>query len=228
MRYVRPDRYKERPCPGCGAVSPLPEGKICEECKNNLADYERYRPQIELLAKRETSPIFIGDRCFVPRGVKYISRDFGDNDSDRGTEAAAFFGTAMRKLLLETCAHRPARKVQHPDVIFHDQASEARELSDRDGWRASNGTFVEMTDGAREAMHDLYTAINLLLKEAEQDGRERGQNLLQQLAAGEVGAHSFDEHVQDIARVQRECREVAARRTESIERKTKEARRKRR
>lgn len=218
-RYVRPDRYKERPCPGCGAVAPLPEGKICETCTKKLADYERYKPQIELLAKRETSPVFIGERCWVPMGAKYVKIDFDDRDSDRGTQAAVYFGTAMRQLLLETCAHRQAKVKdgEWPNGLFHNGNEVARQLNfQRDDRPSKSGVFVEITEGAGKAIYSLYHAINLMLKEAEQQGRERGQNLLQQLASGEASVNSFDEHLDDIARVQRECREIAERRTPEL------------
>lgn len=227
-RYVRPDRYKPRPCPGCDTVGPLPEGKICEECTDKLTAYERFRPQIDQLAARETAPVFVGERCWVPRAAKYISRDFGDRDADRGTAAAVYFGTAMRRLLMETCSHRPVKlkEDEYPQIIFGNSSDgPGRELNThKDAHYARSGTLVEMTMGAREALHELYRSINLLLEEAEQEGRARGQNLLQQLAAGEVNVNTFDEHLEDIARKQRESREVAERRTADLTKKKKVAR----
>jgi len=188
-----------------------------------LEAYRRYKPQIDQLASRESHQYFIGERMYVPKGAKYVSRDFGDNVSDNGTEAGVFFGKAFKRMLEAIC---PSREVEFkeqggrfPGGIFHDHDDVARYLHQmKDGHGAKRGTLVELTQEGREAVRDVYVAINLLLREATQDGRERGQNLLQQLAAGEVAVGDFERHLDDIARNRRESDQIATHKMKQMER----------
>lgn len=209
-RYRSPDNYKSRACPGCSIVGPLAEGSICRTCSDNLQDYHRLKPVLDQMLARETTPVNFGERAAVPTGVKYISTRFGEEgrDEDNGTEAAVHFGTAVKALLMELAGHRPAA----PDSWGSWGAEGvSRHLNHRkDGTPV---TAIELTRGATEALRSMYVATNQLLREAVQEGRTRGMNLLGQLAAGEATVNDFEGHLEDIARNQREAREISERST---------------
>lgn len=207
--------HAERTCPICKVPQRIPEGGLCLGCDERIADLLRFGPMVEQLAARETSSVYIGERCYVPKETRYLSEPPG-SDADTGPPAAVWFGTAMRNLLIALCPNKPADKVpNYPNTLFHDNGGPGRYLSyKRDSWAAKNQHIVELSQDARKALHDLYDAFNALLADSYREGQERGQSLIQQLAAGEVTSSSFDQHLDDIARNRQREEEQADRRTE--------------
>lgn len=197
-----------RVCAGCLVAQRLPAATLCPTCKKEWNDLRRFGPAVEELAARETHPVYIGERCFIPKAAVYVSHAADDEDS--GTPTAAWFGTAMRKMLMAFCPNYPV--TQAPDyhsVMFGGSDGPGRYLNYLRDTRAKHA--VEMTNEQANAMRELYLAINALLTESRREGQVRGQDLIQQLAAGEVTSGAFDQHLEDIAEQNRSARTIAER-----------------
>ena len=203
--------HAERICAGCKVPQRLPEGSLCQTCEKEWADLKRFGPLVAQLAARETRPQYIGERPFIPKAAVYVEQRTSDDNHESGTPVAIRFALAMRKLLTSTCANYPVpnRNDPYSRVMFGYNEGPARYLNYGKDTRPA--IALEMTDEQVKAVHELYQSINELLLEARREGQERGQDLLQQLAAGELTSNDFDQHLTDVARFNREAQERAKR-----------------
>lgn len=177
-----------KPCHGCGSPRLRDADSVCAACRYTLDWAARAKSDVQLAAYT------------VGRQVPHYLHD--------GRMTNRPIGKALLQLCLVTFpeappgmpaaqAHGPLQAWPNPP--FKEWRSEnmppvsALLRTSPDDSHYGRGPAVAMTAEQADALETLHEAISAGLKQAYADGLARGQDLLRQLAAGDLTVDAFNE-----------------------------------
>lgn len=169
-------RYKDRPCPGCGAPQPLPEQTLCDTCRYLLDRVRRVEKQrASEIASGEKIVIALGGRWRYGKGLPVVH---GANAGNRMVSAIAN-ATGAERLSFSDLRSSAIRFVH---CSPHDYSS------------PECGYRIVTTEQA-DALQELGDAIAEWAVTLVQAARHAEQSFLVKLAAGEATVGDYEERI---------------------------------
>jgi len=181
-----------KPCPACHEVHPgRAADEVCYECKKLLEDGRKAR-------QASARNIQYEDRVFVhvPRHRHWFP-SFYHGTADRDDTLRDLMADLIRLVTREeVIEHRPASAeyLTGPEFSIHQIDRSQHFLPRYAGWE--DDSSAPARTASREAValiRGLYTAIGESRERAYKTGRAHGQNLLLQLASGDLTVKEFNE-----------------------------------
>jgi hypothetical protein len=168
--------YTSKECPGCGRFLSLPPKSVCRNCSNAIREY----PQLKAAENVRMSEYKIGLVAPVPGLIcNYkTAKEFGKVMSE--------FLRANGSLPLEQL------KVYANDFKYRSDES-CHFPNDASYQEYEQNILMLMTQEQRSLYTMLMYRMADVIREAEQVGQEKGQNLLFQLNDGSISLNDFNE-----------------------------------
>lgn len=163
---------------GCEEMGSGPKGTVvCSECRRKIKDYDKLRDR----GLEGRVSIVLPTYPYIP------GRSLAGHDSAR---------TGLDKLLreLRDTLPQPAR----PEHRWYTTApgEKAPEFEGKPRFKyvisRDGGTIFNVPEPLAQFLVDIEPAIQQAVKEAEEDGKLQGTNLLAQLAAGNLTSDEFE------------------------------------
>lgn len=158
-------------CPGCGESTSFDKGHVCDGCAELLKLAREAQHKAE---KRKGLLYSVTQYC------PSFHAESGNGHHYVRSEVGKALGNAVMALGIPAPADR-GDKIQQ---LFK------RDLDDRDDTR---GTILELGKEGADACRELYAEIQDAIQAAFDDGYQQGQNLLFQLASGEVSVKDLND-----------------------------------
>lgn len=169
-------------CHGCGVVPSDCQGRptkgVCSNCQQTL-DLARRLAKEQTAAGAELQAVGIPTQ---PHWLPYLAQASNFNCEKRPDILDEYWKLAL------LCSSPAIELTAKPQLLAKPK------LNERAGWSPYRPEDVRlMPAGVAVQFSVLFDAIRQGLDAARDEGKERGQSLLSQLASGEITANSFNE-----------------------------------
>lgn len=172
-------RASKTPCPGCGATGKhRPADKVCLDCFKDLLEIKELREHMK--AEGENAEVLA--LPFAPHGLPYVPHE-NDRRRDEIPNVQESFYNLMKNLGKPTSGD----DIEFDRMIEPDKSYGGSGDSPRDPKIYPKGT--------QKFARDLYKAILSLADHAYTEGFNRGDDLLGNLAKGEVTVKDYEAQV---------------------------------
>lgn len=172
-------KFTKKSCPGCGSVVEIPPNSVCRPCSDAIREYPKLKLIVESNDTSNLCEYLIGERSGIPSAIYKF-------------KSAVNFAKAI-SLLLRSVGYAV---VNTKPKSFHNP----RRLSysnygvmecghkdiDQQDWQ------IHLPKGTEMALGHVYQAVHDAIKEAEDLGQSKGQNLLFQLNSGSLSIDDFN------------------------------------
>jgi len=172
-------KFTKKICPGCRSEVEIMPNSVCGSCAEAIREYQKVKVMAALNDKANLCEYLIGERSGIPSAIyKYKS--------------AINFAKAI-SLLLRTVGHamlntRPKGFHNHRRISYsHSGVMECEHKDiDQQDWQ------IHLPKETEKSLSLVYQTIQDVVKEAENIGQSKGQNLLFQLNSGSLSIDDFN------------------------------------
>lgn len=194
----RSPRRQSKPCPGCGATGEYRlVDQVCDDCKRVLKaarTHEQYAADL-LKAGKELIALPASDsKHWWPSF--YQGKASASNENHAARKSLAYALAELSTLSGEfthACKseEKNAGKLTHEEYSIYGAGCSTRECwQGRNTW--SGGRLYLFNPRVAELFRIIYDAIGLSLELTDADGRRAGNNLLMELATGQLSIDEFN------------------------------------